>query len=297
MLKHEQEPKVRTGENGSYPDVADLSPLIPPYLRSYIAFISPYQSVDWYTANLFQARPGTGSNPSRLILGDPVQSRPWEWMEYTGAVPSSKAATARASDEHSDIRSLNMSALSLEHFLVRVTGEKIPGSGDVDDKSANDLAELRRGEDRFYSESVYERDWKEARITEDLRYLKLANVERDEDDEEVASTSTNDPSSSVESRRPLKRKAAEDVSSIPAPHSNQSLAAPNVGSQFGRSRGATPKPGSGRMIVEVVVPTGKPPQAQSQGASQQQEQPGLKRKTAGDEPLSDPSTSKKGRIR
>ncbi len=136
-----------------------------------MAFIFPYQSVDWYTANLFQARPATSLNPSRLVFGDLVQSRPWEWVEYTGATSSAKVATARMRDEESHIKDLNVSALSLEHFLVRVTGEKIPESSDMEDKDIHDLAELRRGGDHFYSESVYERDWKEARITEDLRYL------------------------------------------------------------------------------------------------------------------------------
>ncbi|KAF8330818.1 uncharacterized protein EI90DRAFT_3289687 [Cantharellus anzutake] len=120
----------------------------------------PTEPTDWYTANLFHARAAFSSNPTRLILGDPVQARPWEWVEFTGAPPTAQTSSRRI-NEDVDIKDLNMSALSLEHFVVRVTGEKIQGSNSKEDENMQDLMERRRSEDHFYSESVYERDWKE----------------------------------------------------------------------------------------------------------------------------------------
>jgi hypothetical protein len=58
---------------------------------------------------------------------------------------------------------LNNSSISLEHFGIKLTGERL--RGEEERKYDRVAAELRNGEDRFHGDSMFERDWRDARVT------------------------------------------------------------------------------------------------------------------------------------
>ncbi|KAF8330831.1 uncharacterized protein EI90DRAFT_3124044 [Cantharellus anzutake] len=251
------------GEQDLCLEISDFSPLTPPSLRSYITFISPYRPTDWYTANLFHARAAFSSNPTRLILGDPVQARPWEWVEFTGAPPTAKTSSRRINEDADGHR------------------EKIQDSDSKEDENMHDLMERRRSEDHFYSESVYERDWKEGRVTRDLLKSALTTDKRD-------------------GQKGDSEDQGEDAGGKPMP----GLLVPNsIGLSSARLK-MIPQLlvrlrslAAGRMIVEVVVPTSRLAQNQGQASQQQPDRSGLKRKSMLEAPPSDPLMLKKGRLR
>lgn len=118
----------------------------------------PSEARDWRVSGLYMAKKAT--NTTRLLVGESVQSRPWDWTSYSPIATSTSDAKELSPTNTQPL--LNNTSISLEHFVVRVTGERVrthtePQMSRVD-------AELRNGVDRFHSESVYERDWREGRV-------------------------------------------------------------------------------------------------------------------------------------
>lgn len=118
----------------------------------------PFESRDWRVSGLYMAKKAV--NTTRLLVGEPVQSRPWDWSTYTPT--ASGASDTKLQSPSGTQPLLNNTSISLERFVVRVTGERVRSRSEPQMSHVD--AELRNGEDRFHSESVYERDWREGRV-------------------------------------------------------------------------------------------------------------------------------------
>lgn len=103
--------------------------------------------------------------------GSPVQMRPWEWMEYLGEVGPADAKDVTADTEGKgkmgvkrDLR--NNTSMPLEMFDIHSSGEGIRQLYATSDNKRQAAETLRSiFEDDLLSESVYERHWREGRIT------------------------------------------------------------------------------------------------------------------------------------
>ena len=131
---------------------------LPGAIAKRLEFLLPFKWVDPRVKGLFMAKRASPKS-NRLILGDPVEARPWDWTTYDAVAQDSKATAS----SHSPAPTLpNNTSISLEHFIVRTTGERardrIPARIDRVE------AELRNTYDRFNSESPYERDWRDGRV-------------------------------------------------------------------------------------------------------------------------------------
>ncbi|KLO13572.1 hypothetical protein SCHPADRAFT_873833 [Schizopora paradoxa] len=95
-----------------------------------------------------------------LVRGQPVQIRPWDWIEHLGDAPSVEGQKTSDEAGPSKLDVKNNASLPLELFEAKPLGEQVR-------QRTSDSPEARFEhifEDDFMSESVYERDWREARI-------------------------------------------------------------------------------------------------------------------------------------
>lgn len=95
---------------------------------------------------------------NRLVLGEPVPNRPWEWIENLGE-PQSAGGDGDAKEEIK-----NSSSISLDLFNAQLVGDAVVHSGTEDPRIE---ANLRSFEDGLSSESLFKRDWRESRIDVD----------------------------------------------------------------------------------------------------------------------------------
>ena len=131
---------------------------LPPEVYTKLEFLLPFepktQEHDLYMA-------ARVPNSSLLVPIEPLLAQPWDWTTVAAALPPQAVQDATATDSALISRPLNNNtSLSLEHFIVRVTGEPHV------DGSSTDEAEVNRREtsNRFWSETMYARDWREGRV-------------------------------------------------------------------------------------------------------------------------------------
>lgn len=96
---------------------------------------------------------------NRLIFGEPVANRPWEWIENLGEPPSAGGD----GDTKGEIK--NSASISLDLFAARLVGDAVVHSGSADPRIE---ANLRSFEDGLSSESLFKRDWRESRVSVDV---------------------------------------------------------------------------------------------------------------------------------
>jgi hypothetical protein len=151
-------PTPKKSPDSDYSEVLDR---LPGTIAKRLEFLLPFKWQDPRVKGLFMAK-RAAPNSNRLILGDPVQARPWDWTTYA-AVSSRISDSKTTASSTSPLPTLpNNTSISLEHFIVRTTGERARSRVPV--KIDRVEAELRNTYDRFHSESMYERDWREGRV-------------------------------------------------------------------------------------------------------------------------------------
>lgn len=150
----------------NYPEI-ELSQLpigTPQEYRTRLRTLLPYVALSPTVAGLaYATRDASGA----LTIVQPVQNRPWEWTEYLGDVPpgevnprTDEGAGTRI-EEHASVR--NSASIALELFGARSTGEiLIPAHAHGDQRVD---AALRTFQDDRSGESVFARDWREARVS------------------------------------------------------------------------------------------------------------------------------------
>ncbi|KAG6334052.1 hypothetical protein ID866_5040 [Astraeus odoratus] len=102
----------------------------------------------------------------QLVYGSPVQNRPWEWIENLG-----ESAVEDGLTRLPDSVIKNTGSLSLELFAARPTGDHILQPSGLtlckqgpDQRNMRLEGDLRSFEDGLTSETIYRRDWREARL-------------------------------------------------------------------------------------------------------------------------------------
>ena len=102
-----------------------------------------------------------------LVNTAPVQNRPWEWTEYLGDAP-----TTDTKGNESTVK--NSAALSLDLFDMQITSDRIVQPSTT---SLDPLTEAnRRAFHDDFSQSVFQRDWRETRIIPDNVKIGRAHV-------------------------------------------------------------------------------------------------------------------------
>ncbi|KAH9924878.1 uncharacterized protein B0H18DRAFT_1119667 [Fomitopsis serialis] len=160
------DPKSATFDpSRNYPEI-ELSHLpigMPPEYRTRIRTLLPYVALNPAVADLAYA---TRDTSGVLTLTQPVQNRPWEWTEYLGDVspgeinPRTDERAGTRIEEHASVR--NCASVALELFGARLTGDVlIPAHAGGDQRVE---AALRTFQDDHAGESVFARDWREARV-------------------------------------------------------------------------------------------------------------------------------------
>ncbi|KZT67178.1 hypothetical protein DAEQUDRAFT_673722 [Daedalea quercina L-15889] len=149
----------------NYPEI-ELSQLpagTPPEYRARIRTLLPYVALNPVVADLaYATRDASGA----LTLTQPVQHRPWEWTEYLGDVspgevnPRTDERAGTRIEEHGSVR--NSASVALELFGARLTGDILVAAHTGGDQRVE--AALRTFQDDLSSESVFARDWREARV-------------------------------------------------------------------------------------------------------------------------------------
>lgn len=149
----------------NYPQV-ELSQVpsgTPQEYRTRLRTLLPYVALNPAVAGLVYA---TRDASGALTIVQPVQNRPWEWTEYLGDVPPGEVnprtdehAGTRI-EEHANVR--NCASIALELFGARTTGEILVPAHARGDQRVD--AVLRTFQDDRSGESVFARDWREARV-------------------------------------------------------------------------------------------------------------------------------------
>lgn len=142
-------------------DYTEVLGKLPNKIAKRLEFLLPFKWRDPRVKGLFMAR-RVAPNSNRLILGDPVQARPWDWTKYAAVSSPTLDNKATTSPMSPPSTLPNNTSISLEHFIVRTTGERARSRIPV--KIDRVEAELRNTYDRFHSESMYERDWRDGRV-------------------------------------------------------------------------------------------------------------------------------------
>ncbi len=147
----------------------DLPHGMPEILRDFAGSLKRHTSESKVTEGLIYAHRDTDGS---LVRGQPVQIRPWDWIEHLGDASSVEGQKAGDEAGSSKLEVKNNTSLPLEWFEAKPLGERIR-------HWASDSPEARFEhifEDDFVSESVYERDWREARVgLPKLRHSPSAN--------------------------------------------------------------------------------------------------------------------------
>jgi len=199
----------------SYPDfkLSQLPPDMPLELKRQFRTLLPYVAVNPAVRNLvYASRQPDGT----LVYHGPVQNRPWEWTEYLG-------------DDNPD-EFKNSGSLPLELFDAKLTGDHILDSTGLSERAESSLRSLRND---VVSESVFERDWREGRVslqagTPPEFGSRLGGNE--EEDEE---------GSSKVQRGQQNSRGASPASSVRSRISAASFRSPSVSSQLSRGGGST----------------------------------------------------------
>ncbi|THH13392.1 hypothetical protein EW146_g6819 [Bondarzewia mesenterica] len=145
----------------NYPqlDLMQLPSDMPGEYRQHLRSLLPYCWPNEVVADLaYASRDAAG----RIIVGAPVQNRPWEWVENLGDQPPGDAKDEKQAEERRVVSVKNTASLSLELFATRATGDAIVPS--TARSHSNVEATIRSFHDNLSTESVFSRDWRESRI-------------------------------------------------------------------------------------------------------------------------------------
>jgi mediator of RNA polymerase II transcription subunit 12 len=152
-----------------------------------------------------------------VVYGSPVLNRPWEWVENLGEPPSldpKEEEKEREEKERLKTRYLvkNSGSLSLETFSARITGDGvITGYKDTREES-----NVRSFEDGLSAESIFKRDWREARVSlEGTAVLNHTRTRGEEDGQAAMSLSSQ---GRMEKRPALRESPASSVLSRGSAH-------------------------------------------------------------------------------
>jgi mediator of RNA polymerase II transcription subunit 12 len=116
--------------------------------RQQIRSLLPFTPVNHVVADLVYA---TRDASGTLVMAQPVQNRPWEWVEYLGE-------PADAESDRSTVK--NSTSISLELFEARGTSDSI-----VDNAlDARTRATIHTFQDGLAGDGLFQRDWREARL-------------------------------------------------------------------------------------------------------------------------------------
>lgn len=199
----------------NYPDtkLSQLPPDMPLELKQQFRTLLPYVAINPAVRNLFY----TSRQPDgTLIYHGPVQNRPWEWTEYLG------------DDNPDEFR--NSGSLPLEVFDTKLTGDRLLDLSGLSERAESFLRPLRND---VVSESVFERDWREGRISLQTgsppEYGSRLGVNEEEEGE--------DGGSKVQ-RGQQNSRGASPASSIRSRISAASFRSPSVSSQLSRRAGS-----------------------------------------------------------
>ncbi|KAL4248177.1 Mediator of RNA polymerase II transcription subunit 12 [Abortiporus biennis] len=151
---------------------------MPPEYRQQIRSLLPFVPINAAVADLaFGTKDSTTGAWTYQV---PVQNRPWEWTENIGDAEGRADDSAHLDDSQSHIK--NSASLPLEMFGTKLTGEYIikpyhdhsdeslnTGWNGAKDEELDRRVEgnLKTMQDTLVSESIFARDWREARVALD----------------------------------------------------------------------------------------------------------------------------------
>lgn len=172
------DPKAPYDPFRNYPDF-ELSEVPNDMPREYckqLRILLPYVLPNVAVQDLaFASRDSSGT----LVNITPVQNRPWEWTEYLGDQP-----TAETKGNESPVK--NSTSISLDLFDMQIITDHIVQPSV---KPLDPLTEAnRRAFQDDFSQSVFQRDWRETRIVPDDMINDLTRKEGDEDIAALTST-------------------------------------------------------------------------------------------------------------
>ncbi|KAF8299261.1 hypothetical protein DL93DRAFT_2173589 [Clavulina sp. PMI_390] len=144
-------------------EAPELLDRLPVDVAARIRFLILFKPKDPRVAGLYMAK--RVPNTSRLVLGEPLQGRPWEWMPYNA--PPAPTDLPPRSDSPPPLT--NNTSISLDQFILRAPFEASRPLVALNETRV-DVA-LRKNRDRFYGETMYERDWRDGRTTSTSQLL------------------------------------------------------------------------------------------------------------------------------
>ncbi|KAL4074347.1 hypothetical protein J3A83DRAFT_4509821 [Scleroderma citrinum] len=147
-----------------YPKIlgSDLPPDTPPDFYTQLCSLLPHLPPNSVVKDLVHAH---RDSSGQLIYSSPVQNRPWEWIENLGEAASDDSLPRLP---ESTIK--NVGSLSLELFAARQTGDHILSTSLSPNKDSHAHTnkrlegDMRSFEDGMTAESIYKRDWRDARL-------------------------------------------------------------------------------------------------------------------------------------
>jgi mediator of RNA polymerase II transcription subunit 12, fungi type len=201
---------------------------MPSECRTGLRSLLPYTPCPATTSNLVMAHRDSSGH---LILGPPVQNRPWEWIENLGDHPLPDAKHNNDDEGQARVRYpiRNSASISLDLFNARASGDGVIPSVIGDDDPRIE-ANIRSFEDGLSAESVFKRDWRETRIELDDDIVVGGSANRAEEVDELGGL----PS--------FPRKADRQS----APRSRKPSPASSVHSHKSKSTGPSMAPSSAR---------------------------------------------------
>lgn len=209
-------------------ELRNLPSDMPLEYRSRVRVLIPYVEPNLSVADLvYVSKDSSGSVPPSEPSVAPVQNRPWEWTEHLGDISLADNAkenvdtrahhpSHNSADPQAAIR--NSSSLPLDLFAARVIGN---GHISAPFEDAKVEGNLRMLQDDALAESVFRRDFREARVDPAVVDAKLSAASRtgdqDVDAANAVATSAFDgrsssrmasPSGSTRSRGSIQPSAA-----------------------------------------------------------------------------------------
>ena len=212
-----------------YPDfeLQALPPDMPTEYRKQMRTLLPYTDPNKTVAHLAYATVDASGVISSL---SPMQNRPWEWTENLGEIISPED---KDNNERSKIK--NTASVSLELFGAQATGESVLQQTQTDNPHLTNT--ILSFEDHLHGEGVFQRDWRESRVSPDDPVL-TSPTERAELEDQVGPLpsfsaqpqgSSSKHTSTRGSRRPSPASSVRSRSSLHA----QNI--PSVGSSLRQS--------------------------------------------------------------
>lgn len=204
---------------------------MPLEFRARIRTLLPYVAPNHTIADLVYAHRDTNGSTSEASVV-PVQNKPWEWTEYLGEASGTDAAKenldtrSHAGGQYSAEQQLlirNSGSLPLELFNASVIGKLVQVGEDGVPEDFRVEGNLRMLQDGFFTESVFQRDFRETRIDPAVLDAKLAVAKSTDQDGDGA---TNTAAASGSERRSSSR-IASPVGSVRSRGSMQPPSAPS----------------------------------------------------------------------